>query len=38
MMDAAVTTAIRGKSMDAAKEEMGKAIAAPHEFAPAEFK
>jgi molecular chaperone DnaK (HSP70) len=38
MMEAAVSTAIRGKTMDAAGEEMGDAIAAPHEFAPAEFK
>ena len=38
MMEAAVSAAIRGKTMDAAGEEMGDAIAAPHEFAPAEFK
>jgi len=38
MMESAVSTAIRGKTMDAAGEEMGNAIAAPHEFAPAEFK
>jgi molecular chaperone DnaK len=38
MMDAAVTTAIRGKTMDTAGEELGDAVSAPHEFAPAEFK
>jgi Fe-S protein assembly chaperone HscA len=38
MMDAAVTTAIRGKTMDAAGEELGEAINAPHPMAQAEFK
>ncbi|MDR3727665.1 MAG: Fe-S protein assembly chaperone HscA [Terracidiphilus sp.] len=38
MMDAAVTTAIRGKTMGDAGKEMGDAVTAPHEFAPAEFK
>ena len=38
MMDAAVTTAMRGKTMDAAGEEMGDAVTAPHAMAPAEFK
>jgi molecular chaperone DnaK (HSP70) len=38
MMDAAVTTAIRGKTMDAAGEEMGEGVTAPHSMAPAEFK
>jgi len=38
MMDAAVTTAIRGKTMDEAGEEMGEAVTAPHAMAPAEFK
>jgi molecular chaperone DnaK len=38
MMEAAVTTAIRGKTMDAADEEMGDELTAPHPMAPAEFK
>ena len=38
MMEAAVTTAIRGKTMDAADEELGEAVTAPHTFAPVEFK
>ncbi len=38
MMEAAVTTAIRGKTMDAADEELGEAVTAPHAMAPAEFK
>jgi molecular chaperone DnaK len=38
MMDAAVTTAIRGKTMDSAGEELGEAVTAPHAMAPAEFK
>ncbi len=38
MMEAAVTTAIRGKTMDAAGEEMGDSVTAPHAMAPAEFK
>ncbi len=38
MMDAAVSTALRGKTMDAAGEDMGKEVTAPHEMAPAEFK
>jgi molecular chaperone DnaK len=38
MMDAAVTTAIRGKTMGAAGEELGDAVTAPHAMAPAEFK
>jgi molecular chaperone DnaK len=38
MMDAAVTTAIRGKTMDAAGEDLGAAINAPHPMAQAEFK
>jgi len=38
MMEAAVSTAIRGKTMDAAGEEMGEAVTAPHAMAPAEFK
>ena len=38
MMDAAVTTAIRGKTMEAADEELGEEVTAPHPMAPAEFK
>jgi len=38
MMDAAVTTAIRGKTMEAAGEEMDDNVTAPHPMAPAEFK
>jgi Fe-S protein assembly chaperone HscA len=38
MMDSAVTTAIRGKTMDAADEEMGDEVTAPHPMARAEFK
>jgi Fe-S protein assembly chaperone HscA len=38
MMEAAVTTAIRGKTMEAADEELGDEVTAPHPMAPAEFK
>ena len=38
MMEAAVTSAIRGKTMEAAGEELGDALTAPHPMAPAEFK
>ncbi len=38
LMDAAVSSAIRGKTMNAAGEELDEAVAAPHAFAPAEFK
>jgi Fe-S protein assembly chaperone HscA len=38
MMEAAVSTAIRGKTMDAAGEELGEAVTAPHPMAAAEFK
>jgi molecular chaperone DnaK len=38
MMDAAVTSAIRGKTMDAAGDELAENVSAPHAFAPAEFK
>ncbi len=38
MMEAAVTTAIRGKTMEAAGEEIGDEVTAPHPMAPAEFK
>jgi Fe-S protein assembly chaperone HscA len=38
MMDAAVSTALRGKTMNNAGEEIDETVTAPHEFAPAEFK
>jgi Fe-S protein assembly chaperone HscA len=38
MMEAAVTTAIRGKTMDAAGDELGNDLTAPHPMAKAEFK
>ncbi len=38
MMDDAVTSAIRGKTMDAAGDELGEAVTAPHPMAAAEFK
>jgi Fe-S protein assembly chaperone HscA len=38
MMDAAVTEAIRGKTMQAAGEELNEELTAPHPMAPAEFK
>ena len=38
MMDAAVTSAIRGKTMDAAGNELGDKVTAPHPMAAAEFK
>jgi Fe-S protein assembly chaperone HscA len=38
MMDAAVTTAIRGKTMDSAGEDLKENVTAPHAFSPAEFK
>jgi molecular chaperone DnaK (HSP70) len=38
MMDAAVSEAIRGKTMEAASEELSEAVTAPHAFSPAEFK
>jgi Fe-S protein assembly chaperone HscA len=38
MMEVAVSSAIGGKTMEAASEEMGQDIAAPHAMAPAEFK
>lgn len=38
MMDAAVTSAIRGKTMEAAGEELSDDVTAPHPMAPAEFK
>ena len=38
MMEAAVSTAIRGKTMSTAGEDLGEAVTAPHAMAPAEFK
>jgi Fe-S protein assembly chaperone HscA len=38
MMDAAVSTALRGKTMAAAGEQLEEAVTAPHAMAPAEFK
>jgi molecular chaperone DnaK (HSP70) len=38
MMDAAVTEGIRGKTMEAAGEELSEDITAPHPMAAAEFK
>jgi Fe-S protein assembly chaperone HscA len=38
MMEAAVSSALRGKTMNDAGEELAEAVSAPHEFAPAEFK
>ena len=38
MMDAAVASAIRGKTMETASEEVGDQVRAPHPMAPAEFK
>ena len=38
MMEAAVTSAIRGKTMEAAGVDLGEAVTAPHAMAPAEFK
>jgi molecular chaperone DnaK (HSP70) len=37
-MDAAVTTAIRGKTMGAADADLGEEVTAPHPMASAEFK
>jgi Fe-S protein assembly chaperone HscA len=38
MMESAVTTAIRGKTMESAAEELDDNVTAPHPMAPAEFK
>jgi Fe-S protein assembly chaperone HscA len=38
MMDAAVSSAIRGKTMNEAGSELNESVTAPHDFAPAEFK
>jgi Fe-S protein assembly chaperone HscA len=38
MMDAAVTSAIRGKTMASAADELDENVTAPHPMAPAEFR
>jgi Fe-S protein assembly chaperone HscA len=38
MMEAAVSTALRGKTMNDAGEELDEGVTAPHAMAPAEFK
>lgn len=38
MMESAVTTAIRGKTMEEAGEDLKENVTAPHVFSPAEFK
>ncbi len=38
MMDAAVSTALRGKTMAAAGEQLNESVTAPHPMAAAEFK
>jgi hypothetical protein len=38
MMEAAVSSALRGKTMNDAGEELAEAVTAPHAMAPAEFK
>jgi len=38
MMEAAVASAIRGKTMEAAGKELGDEVTAPHPMAPPEFK
>ncbi|MGP8185252.1 MAG: molecular chaperone DnaK [Terracidiphilus sp.] len=38
MMEAAVASALRGKTMKAAGEELAEPVTAPHAMAPAEFK
>jgi len=38
MMDTAVSSAIKGQTMQAADKSLGKAPTAPHAFAPAEFE
>jgi hypothetical protein len=37
-MDAAVTSAIRGKTMASAADELDENVTAPHPMAPAEFR
>jgi molecular chaperone DnaK len=38
MMDSAVSTALRGKTMDSANTDLAENVTAPHAMAPAEFK
>jgi len=38
MMEAAVSSALRGKTMNDAGEELAESVTAPHTMAPAEFK
>ncbi len=38
MMESAVSTALRGKTMDTADDDLGEAVTAPHPMAAAEFK
>jgi len=38
MMEAAVSSALRGKTMESAGEDLAEPVIAPHDFAPAEFK
>jgi Fe-S protein assembly chaperone HscA len=38
MMDAAVSSALRGKTMNDAGDQLDEAVTAPHAMAPAEFK
>ncbi len=38
MMEAAVSSALRGKTMESANEDLAEAVTAPHAMAPAEFK
>jgi Fe-S protein assembly chaperone HscA len=38
MMEAAVSSALRGKTMNTAGEELAETVTAPHAMAPAEFK
>jgi molecular chaperone DnaK (HSP70) len=38
MMDQAVSSAIKGETMDSASTKLGEGPTAPHEIAPAEFK
>jgi hypothetical protein len=37
MMDAAVSSAIKGETMDSAGDKLGEGPTAPHPFAPAEI-
>jgi len=37
-MEAAVSSALRGKTMNTVGEELNESVTAPHAMAPAEFK